>query len=644
MSFAAAEKVADALLYEGYVLYPYRASSAKNRLRFQWGVVAPRDVVAAGEAERWEMQTECLIEAGAPAVLDVKVRFLQLQERALEEAGDAGALRPVEFLDLGGELLVAWDEGMEREIELPGLALAELLAEGERSLDLELPAGEEIEGLRTPAGVVAGRLIRRRRAIAAVVLLAAERAEDGSGLVRLSVRIENRTPWPQGLGASRQEGLWRSLVSTHTLLAVRGGRFVSLLDPPAEAARAAAACVNLHTWPVLAGSGGEDDVVLSSPILLYDHPAVAPESPGDLCDATEIDEILTLRIMTLTEEEKREARGTDPRARQIVERADALPDAVLERLHGAVRSLRPVAAELASWEEFLNPPGEAPPEAATVTVGGVRLGKGARVRLKPSRRADAMDLFLAGREARVEAVYRNVEDEPHVAVTLADDPTGDLQTGRFYYFAPDELEPLPSAGAAPGGAQELACGSDICAPSSLAPPTRAPASTVDPAGGLLVAGIGNVFLGDDGFGVEVARRLAALPLPAGVRVADFGIRGLHLAFEMLEHPEIPTVLVDLTPRGGEPGTVYLIEPDLETLGAGESSGAPDAHAMNPGAVFTLLRSLGGTPPRVLLVGCEPLATEEEMGLSAPVERAVDEAVQLILEVVEGFPQTLEPRR
>jgi len=150
---------------------------------------------------------------------------------------------------------------------------------------------------------------------------------------------------------------------------------------------------------------------------------------------------------------------------------------------------------------------------------------------------------------------------------------------------------------------------------------------------VLVAGVGNIFLGDDGFGVEVVRRLRTRPLPAGVRVADFGIRGVHLAFELLENPETTTVLVDLTPRGGEPGTVYLIEPDLATLGAA-ATGPADAHSMSPEAVFGLLRSLGGTPRRVLVVGCEPLSTAEEMGLSPPVEGAVDEAVSLILEVLE----------
>ncbi|HSS49083.1 MAG TPA: hypothetical protein VLX28_09055 [Thermoanaerobaculia bacterium] len=454
MSFELAQKVADAVLYEGYVLYPYRASSSKNKVRFQWGVVAPCDYSQAGGSEPWEMQTECLVEPGDPGRpprIDFKVRCLQLQERLVEEATGPETFRPVELLHVGDELLVAWDEGIEQELEIGGINLRDLAQEGtERRIAFDLPGGSEAEELLSPEppNAVCGRLVRRRWAISAVLRLSAEKADE---YLRLRVRIENRTPVAEGM--EREEALRRSLVSAHTLLAVRDGRFVSLLDPPPAAAQAVAGCVNLHTWPVLAGPEGSGDVVLSSPIILYDHPAIAPESPDDLCDATEIDEILTLRIMTLTDEEKREARGTDPRARRIVDRADAIPDEILERLHGAVRSLRTVepgpptvAPEIPGWEEFLNPPGETPPEEASLTIADVLVGKGTRVRLRPSRRADSMDFFLAGRDARVTGIYRDVEDACYVAVTLQDDdPTGDLHeaTGRFFYFYPDEIEPLP---------------------------------------------------------------------------------------------------------------------------------------------------------------------------------------------------------
>ena len=151
---------------------------------------------------------------------------------------------------------------------------------------------------------------------------------------------------------------------------------------------------------------------------------------------------------------------------------------------------------------------------------------------------------------------------------------------------------------------------------------------------ILVAGVGNVFLGDDGFGVEVARRLAATALPA--HVADFGIRGVHLAYELLERRYETTILVDATLRGGEPGTVYLLAPDLDGLdGLGDGgTDLADAHGMDPRAVFGLLARLGGTPGRVLIVGCEPARTEEEMGLSEPVAAAVDEAVRMILKLLE----------
>jgi len=175
--------------------------------------------------------------------------------------------------------------------------------------------------------------------------------------------------------------------------------------------------------------------MLASPIILYDYPQLAPESPGDLFDAGEIDEILSLRTLTLTDAEKREARATDPRAKAIVDRVDALPEEVFARLHGAVRSLRPVA-----------------PEDDAVTIDGVRVTRGSRVRLAPRRSGtDAHDVFLRDRTARVQAVLLDVEDDRHVAVVLEDDPGADLHEwyGRYYYFAPAELIPIED-GVEPG--------------------------------------------------------------------------------------------------------------------------------------------------------------------------------------------------
>ncbi len=157
----------------------------------------------------------------------------------------------------------------------------------------------------------------------------------------------------------------------------------------------------------------------------------------------------------------------------------------------------------------------------------------------------------------------------------------------------------------------------------------------------LVAGLGNIFLSDDGFGVEVVRRLAAKTFPDWVRVADFGIRGVHLAYELLDHPYETTILVDATPRGAKPGTIYLIEPEPDDSDPAASA-TPDAHGMNPAAVLALLKTLGGTPGRILIVGCEPASLEEGIGLSAPVAAAVQEAITLIKEIIGRHGAAMEP--
>jgi hypothetical protein len=270
--------------------------------------------------------------------------------------------------------------------------------------------------------------VRRRREVAALVRISATRCES---LLKIRVRVENVTPVAETTLAGRDEAVRQSLTGTHAILAMEGGGFVSLLDPPPAASAAASSCVNTHTFPVLAGAPGCRDVMLSSPIILYDYPAVAPESQGDLCDGTEIDELLTLRVRTLTADEKREARATDARAARILDQCDGASADELARLHGTCRS----------YESFVNPPGEPPPADASVEVGGRRITRGAHVRLQPVRIADSLDICLAGRTGRVSAVYRTLEDRPYVAVTLDDDPFGaeGEKYRRALFFHPEEL-------------------------------------------------------------------------------------------------------------------------------------------------------------------------------------------------------------
>jgi hypothetical protein len=210
---------------------------------------------------------------------------------------------------------------------------------------ITVPGSEQVEPLGPPADECHARVVRTRWPLEARLRLGLADAPAPFPLWRVRVEVENAVT-DQAVEAPRSAVLRRSMVATHCLLGVQDGAFVSLLDPPAWASPAAKQCANLHTFPVLAGERGARDVVLSSPIILYDHPEVAPESPGDLFDATEIDEILSLRTLTLSEAEKREARATDSRVEAIIDRVEGMPREMYARLHGAVRSMqRPPASD-----------------------------------------------------------------------------------------------------------------------------------------------------------------------------------------------------------------------------------------------------------------------------------------------------------
>lgn len=433
---AAARGVADAVLYEGYVLFPYRASATKNRYRWQWGVLVPNAQVEAGATEPSQVGFD--VPARSPdVVITVHARFLQLQHRqVVDPAGHV-----VERAEIDGELHLTWDEGVERQVSSAALRVGDLL-EAPHTLPFSVEGGTEHEAL---AG--GWQLRRTREPLHGVVEVRAHPtvAAEQHGPVRMSVDVRNTTPW-SARGAHRDQILRRSLVGTHVLLSARGGPLASVVDPAPWADETADHCRSRGIYPVLVGDG--DTVVLAAPIILDDHPEIAPESPGPSFDGLEIDELLALCVQGLTDEEKREARATDRRAAELIDRTDSLPPAVLERLHGTVRQFDPVGLqpepEAGISDEIAELFGVGEREIECVAIQGCDIGTGDRVRLRPNRRADAHDLFADGREATVERIVRTVDDETMLAVTLVDDPAADLHRwyGRFQYFHLDEVEPV----------------------------------------------------------------------------------------------------------------------------------------------------------------------------------------------------------
>jgi hypothetical protein len=437
VNFAAARAVADAVMYEGYILYPYRASAPKNRSRWQFGVVMSPGYAAVDPSERDFAQTECVLEHGAQTTIAVLTRFLQVQRRT----GDGSC----------------WDEAVEHEVVVR--VDAARLFDGAHVTEFEIPGGEERDG----------DIVRRRENLIASVSLLATPLPGPWGAMRLRARVDNRSA-PATVPRTRDEALPTALVAAHQLIGVLGGAFISMTDPPEWASAEVQACENVGCWPVLAGPDGGRGIMLSTPIILYDHPELAPESPGELYDGTEIDEILSLRTLALSDAEKEEARATDPRAAALIDRVEALGPDDFNRMHGTIRSPRVVSGPPGALFPGSGFPGSAggpgdtgpagyqptvpwwdpaadasvSPDTDAVTIAGRRIARGSLVTLRPGvRRSDAQDMFLDGRAARVEAVLLDVDDTAYLAVSLTDDPDQDLRVahGRFLYFSPDEVEP-----------------------------------------------------------------------------------------------------------------------------------------------------------------------------------------------------------
>jgi hypothetical protein len=305
MNFDGAEKIAAAILYEGYILYPYRPTAIKNRQRWNFGTLYPRVYAEAQRPqEPFRLIAECIAMADAKASLDVRISFLQLV--------------PTQNTDELTDPSLAWDEAVERTSEHAGLRISDLITS---PLSRTLSLGED-QSLQIELSIGAEML--------------------QNGVCKLRLELQNTTPLPSGAGAKRDEALPLSFVSAHLLLGISGGEFVSLLDPDPAYREAVAACCNTGVFPVLVGEEPDRNKMFCSPIILYDYPKIAPESEGDFFDGTEMDEMLTLRVLTLTDAEKQEMRNGDPRARKILERTEGLTSDALLKAHGVIRGLREI--------------------------------------------------------------------------------------------------------------------------------------------------------------------------------------------------------------------------------------------------------------------------------------------------------------
>ena len=346
MNLKRVEKIAEAVLYEGYMLYPYRASAVKNQQRWNFGVLAPEaNSEQQSGTESATMQTECLFRGKPSTRLSVKVRFLQAVDRSVGKPPQSlrslpsksqTEFEPVDSLIVAGRTYIPWQEGREREVYALTGYMAGIPSRHLQFFDFE--AGREVEPLHDDSGSVGGAAIREWKELSGSVEVTLSHCQDE--VSKVTVSIHNLSSG--GSQESRTEALKYSFLSTHTILHLENGEFVSLLDPPENLKSLAQNCTNTGTWPVLVGEPGERHTMLSSPIILYDYPQIAPESPGSLFDGTEIDEILSLRILTMTDEEKAEMRRSDERTRQILERTENMPAEQFMKLHGVLRELRSV--------------------------------------------------------------------------------------------------------------------------------------------------------------------------------------------------------------------------------------------------------------------------------------------------------------
>lgn len=415
------DKLVGAVLYEGFILYPYRPS-LKSAHRWTFGGLYPREFCEAqGSVESPSLQVQCLIVGDDVTRLEVVIRFLRLVHRQIGRfavplpawpADDELEFVPVESMAVGDRQFHSWQEAAEQTLDMDSFLLDDLVAAPRRQ-SFSFPHEIEREPILSLDGQYVGVIERRQCSMVGSAEVAAEKvAED---CFRLTLRAVNETQWESSAPFDRDEAALRSFAAAHAIITVHGGELLSQIDPPDRWRGLVAANRNVGTWPVLIGEPPARTTMLAAPILLGDYPEIAPESPTALFDSTEIDEILALRIMTLTDAEKLAMRAIDPRSRELLTQIESLSPKTLLDLHG-------------------------------VWVQGMLLTPGERVRLKPRPGGDILDLVLAEKVATITSIEQDFEGQTHVAVTVDDDPGRDfgqrLKPGHRFFFRLDEVEPV----------------------------------------------------------------------------------------------------------------------------------------------------------------------------------------------------------
>lgn len=413
---AAAERLAESLLYEGYALYPYTPTAVKNATPTPFGIVYPPAYARLHDSTYDHARIECVAVATAAARVEAEAVFLHAA---------------------GGRHRAA-----RRSVALVA-GLGEALA-GPLVREFAFEPGSE-------AGAVTGSPSAGGEAVSGRLSVSAE--ELGDGLVRIGARVENATSVADAAALDRAAALRRSLLSTHLLLGVtgEGARFVSPLEREGEVGRWVQECVNVNSWPVLAAA--DDTAVLGASILLPDHPQVGAQSTANMFDGTEIEEALTLHVQALSDAERAAiAADPDPAVQEMIERVEATTPEQLLGMHGQMRPADPdfpqwsepgTAPAAPSAGEALPPASEIPGERA-ITVGGRRFERGAKVVLRPGTDGDPYDRMLDGQVATVRRIYVDYDGRAYLGVTVDADPMSDVlrDAGRYLFFFADELEAI----------------------------------------------------------------------------------------------------------------------------------------------------------------------------------------------------------